>query len=80
MIDLEAKLKKWWEKVTEAKDRLSRSEGETESIMRRLEEEDGLSSVEEAEKYVKRQGREKDGLGLELDKVLRTLKEEFGFE
>ncbi len=79
-MDLEAKLKRWWEKVVEAKDRLSRGEGERESILRRLEEEDGLSSVEEAEKYVERQGREKDELSGKLDKVLLTLKEDFGFE
>jgi len=79
-MDLESKLKKWWAKVSESKMRFSRAEGEKESILRRLKEEEGLSGVEEARKHVKRQERKKEDLADELDGVLHTLKEDFGFE
>lgn len=79
-MDLETKLKRWWEKVMEAKTRFSKLEGEKESILRRLKEEDGLSGVKEAGEYVKSQERGREKLDGELDGVLRTLKEDFGFE
>lgn len=79
-MDLETKLKKFWEKVTEAKTRFSRLEGERESILRRLKEEDGLDGVEGAKEYVESQEKGKKKLAGELDGVLRTLKEDFGFE
>jgi hypothetical protein len=79
-MDMETKLKRFRKDVLEAQTKFSKLEGERESILRRLKDEDGLSGVDGAKAYVKSQEVGKKELSGELDGVLHTLKADFGFD
>ena len=79
-MDDETKLRRFQEEIAEAGTQESRLEGEKESILKRLDEEHGLSGSKEGKAFVKRTEEEKQQLKEALEKKLRQIEEGYGFE
>jgi hypothetical protein len=77
-LDLENDLKKYRRQVEEAKKEVSRLEGSKQTIFKRLKEEFGYSSTEEAEKKLIALKKERDKAYKSLEEKMAIVKKHFG--
>ena len=74
-MNIEKELKKLEEEIAQCKSELSKAEGAIETLMKRLKEEEGIESLEEAEKVLKKLEAESSKLEDEIQSKLKELKE-----
>jgi len=77
--DIERELADFRSKIEQAKTELNRLEGEEKVLLKRLKDDHGLKSVEEAKKVLLTLNRDIDKLDTELEEKLIYIEEKYEF-
>jgi len=74
-MNIEQELKQLEEEITASKSEKAKAEGSIETLMKRLKDEEGIGTLEEAEKTLKELEKTSASLELDIELKLNKLKE-----
>ena len=74
-MNIEQELKELESEIAQCKSDLSKAEGSIETLMKRLKDEEGINSLEEAEETIKKLNEEAESIKAEIEAKLKKLKE-----